>query len=69
MDVLKPVRRIAGKAMCKGDKATPNVALHRLNICKECQYLFKPTMQCKKCLCFVDEKTKCLPEHCPAGKW
>jgi hypothetical protein len=75
MNILKPIKSVAGKVMCKnsdgtrGDKASPVLAKQRFNICKKCEFLFTPTMQCKKCLCFVEEKSKCKPERCPAGRW
>lgn len=43
----------------------------RLAICRQCPFLFKPTMTCKKCGCFMRIKTL-LPEgavSCPEGKW
>ena len=46
-----------------------NVQEARLAICRECEYLFKPSMQCKKCGCFVQVKTSLAPFSCPAGKW
>ena len=41
----------------------------RLDICKGCEFLFKPTNSCKKCGCFMDAKTKIATARCPIGKW
>lgn len=41
----------------------------RLNTCKECPSLFKPTMQCKECGCFMRIKTRIKSAQCPIGKW
>lgn len=41
----------------------------RLQICKECPRLFKPTMQCKECGCFMRIKTRLKSASCPIGKW
>ena len=41
----------------------------RLDICKSCEFLFKPTNTCKKCGCFMNAKTKIATQRCPIGKW
>lgn len=41
----------------------------RLQICRECPRLFKPTMQCKECGCFMRIKTRLKSASCPIGKW
>ena len=41
----------------------------RLDICKSCPELIKPTTQCKKCGCFMTLKTKLQNATCPLGKW
>ena len=53
-----------------------NVLIHdegivnrRLDMCKGCEFLFKPTNTCKKCGCFMDVKTKFATSSCPIGKW
>ena len=53
-----------------------NVIIHdedivnkRLDICKGCEFLFKPTNTCKKCGCFMKVKTKIATSSCPIGKW
>jgi hypothetical protein len=41
----------------------------RMAICNSCEFLFTPTMQCKKCGCFVKTKTAVAPFKCPIDKW
>jgi Family of unknown function (DUF6171) len=41
----------------------------RLAICRACPFLFKPTMTCKKCGCFMRAKTLLNHVECPEGKW
>ena len=41
----------------------------RLAICRECIYYFKPTGQCKKCLCFMKIKARLAPMACPVKYW
>ena len=41
----------------------------RLAICKECVYYFKPTGNCKRCLCFMKLKARLAPASCPQGYW
>jgi hypothetical protein len=45
------------------------IADKRLNICKSCDHLSREDMVCKKCWCFMPEKTKLLNVVCPLGKW
>lgn len=42
---------------------------NRLDICKQCPRLFKPTLQCKECGCFMRIKTRIKSQTCPIGKW
>ena len=53
-----------------------NVLLHDQDIidkrwseCEKCEFLFKPTNNCKKCGCFMKVKTKIATASCPIGKW
>jgi hypothetical protein len=48
---------------------TTEVKEHRLEICNNCEFLFQPTMQCKKCGCFLKGKTAIAAFSCPIGKW
>jgi hypothetical protein len=41
----------------------------RMDLCKSCEFLFKPTTQCKKCGCFMNLKAKLPHAKCPIGKW
>jgi hypothetical protein len=41
----------------------------RLAICKACVYYFKPTGQCKRCLCFMKVKARLAPMSCPEKYW
>ena len=41
----------------------------RLAICKECVYYFKPTGNCKRCLCFMKIKARIAPMACPEKYW
>lgn len=41
----------------------------RMAICNSCEFLFTPTMQCKKCGCFVHAKTSIAMFECPVKKW
>lgn len=41
----------------------------RMSICNSCEFLFTVTMQCKKCGCFVNAKTKLANAKCPINKW
>jgi hypothetical protein len=41
----------------------------RMDICRACPELFKPTASCMKCGCFVHAKTWLKNEKCPVGKW
>lgn len=37
--------------------------------CLNCEFLIKATKTCKKCGCFMKEKTKLPHASCPIGKW
>ena len=57
-------------------KRIKNVLLHdqdiidkRWNECQKCEFLFKPTGNCKKCGCFMKVKTKISTASCPINKW
>ena len=41
----------------------------RLAICRECVYYFKPTGNCKRCLCFMKLKARLAPMSCPQSYW
>ena len=46
-----------------------NVYKDRIEICKGCVYYFKPTGNCKRCLCFMKLKCRLAPMECPEGYW
>jgi hypothetical protein len=41
----------------------------RIAICKSCIYYFKPTGNCKICLCFMKVKSRISSQSCPKGFW
>ena len=41
----------------------------RWDECNKCEFLLKPTNNCKKCGCFMKVKTKVATASCPIGKW
>ena len=67
--VLKPISKLAGKILTNGMFASAELAKARVGACNSCPHLFEPTRNCKKCLCFVDEKTKYQDQKCPIGRW
>ena len=46
-----------------------NVYEDRLTICRKCVYYFKPSGQCKRCLCFMKIKARIAPMECPEKYW
>lgn len=46
-----------------------DLAKKRLDLCLNCEHLIKLTTTCKKCGCFMKEKTKLPHASCPVGKW
>ena len=41
----------------------------RMAICKSCVYYFKPTGNCRRCMCFMKIKARIAPMSCPQGYW
>jgi len=41
----------------------------RLSICRECPEFNSKLAQCKKCMCFMEAKTRLEHATCPLGKW
>jgi len=41
----------------------------RISICKSCVYYFKPSGQCKRCLCFMKVKARIATQECPQKYW
>ena len=48
--------------------ADNDIAMYRINICSQCEFLKKHT-RCEKCGCFMKVKTKLGFSKCPIGKW
>ena len=48
---------------------TKEVQKDRINICKGCEFYFKPTGSCKICKCFMSVKSWIAPESCPKKYW
>ena len=46
-----------------------NIYKDRIEICKGCVYYFKPTGNCKRCLCFMKLKCRLAPMECPKKFW
>ena len=42
---------------------------YRLDICRLCEFYFKPTGTCKKCGCFMKIKASIGIMRCPINKW
>jgi rRNA maturation endonuclease Nob1 len=51
------------------DFADKELVAFRLETCRGCERLFKPTMSCKECGCFVKLKARLEHDSCPLGKW
>jgi hypothetical protein len=67
--LLNPIKKVAGKMFGKGPVVEGKIRLARLAKCYTCPHLYAPTQQCKKCKCFVEEKTKYQLLQCPIGEW
>lgn len=52
-----------------GSIADEYVITERLSTCNSCEHIFKPTMQCTKCGCFVQIKARVVEFSCPINKW
>lgn len=53
----------------KEERVSDDEQAARMAICHSCEFLFKPTVQCKKCGCFMELKTKLKRAFCPIEKW
>ena len=51
------------------DRVDEETKTKRLDLCLGCEHLIKVTTTCKKCGCFMKEKTKLAHASCPVGKW
>ncbi len=50
-------------------RSPEEVAAHRLEICKGCDFFRPMTQTCKKCGCFMAAKSMLANAKCPVGKW
>jgi predicted Zn-ribbon and HTH transcriptional regulator len=67
---MDPGNLINKAIVAAADLLAPEIMVEeRLAICNGCDKLFRPTMQCKKCGCFVKVKIKLAASECPIGKW
>lgn len=70
VDRLKTVIKQNKKKLSGSFTPVPEIiSTDRMNICRSCEFLFKPTNSCKKCGCFMNVKTKMIHATCPIGKW
>lgn len=51
------------------NRSSESTAAKRLEICRACDLLYKPTDTCKKCGCFMVVKTNMKNVKCPIDKW
>ena len=49
--------------------ASKQTVVERAKVCAGCEWLFRPTGQCKRCGCFVKLKVKVASQNCPINKW
>lgn len=52
-----------------GNRIQIDEYIHRLTVCKDCEYFDNEKWSCKKCGCYLDKKAKMNTENCPNGKW
>jgi hypothetical protein len=50
-------------------KSPEELAVYRLEICKQCEFFRQKSQTCKKCGCFMKLKTTLEHAKCPIGKW
>lgn len=46
-----------------------DVHMARVRTCVSCEHLFRPTLTCRKCGCFMAVKTRLPSASCPLAKW
>tara|TARA_R100000781_G_C4032550_1_gene111105 strand:+ start:181 stop:582 length:402 start_codon:yes stop_codon:yes gene_type:complete len=47
----------------------PMIKKARMEVCRDCEFYFKPTGTCKKCGCFMRIKASISVMECPIGRW
>jgi len=50
-------------------RSQEELAIYRLEICKQCEFFRQKSQTCKKCGCFMKLKTSLEHARCPIGKW
>jgi hypothetical protein len=53
----------------KMGRVSNEIYMERISMCKDCPELLKATFQCKKCGCFMKQKSKLAAASCPLKKW
>lgn len=43
--------------------------IRRMEICKSCEHFSSEDIRCKKCGCFLEQKTSLNSAKCPVQKW
>lgn len=43
--------------------------IRRMEICKSCEYFSEEDVRCRKCGCFLEQKTSLTAAKCPVQKW
>lgn len=51
------------------ERSPEDLAAHRLEICRGCEFFRKGNQTCKKCGCFMKLKSVIAKAKCPVGKW
>lgn len=67
---LNEIKAAAEEALSDFIELVPDeIKEERTEICRSCEFLFKPTFQCKKCGCAMKAKASLAGAECPVGKW
>lgn len=53
----------------KMGRVDSDIYMERIAICQSCPELLKATFQCKRCGCFMKQKSKLADASCPLKKW
>lgn len=53
----------------KQPRSDKELVEYRLDICKQCPWLDKRTVRCRKCGCFMTLKSTLKQAKCPIDKW
>lgn len=66
---VKPWDLLRSSNTPEGARVTEEVQKTRFDICKGCPEFIHLTGNCKRCGCFMSQKTKLAAASCPIGKW